>query len=92
MKTHLYQILEPLPFDVVELGGEDKAGASTELPVGLADDVFQYQLLEVDVGLKKGYYFFDKIFKILTIFPPGLDILSLTRDLTILASTIVVRI
>ncbi len=60
MKTHLYEILEPLPFDVVELGGEDEAGARTELPVGLADDVFQYQLLEVDVGLKKDIIFLTK--------------------------------
>ncbi len=57
MKTHLYEILEPLPFDVVELGSEDKTGARTELPVGLADDVFQYQLLEVDVGLKRILFF-----------------------------------
>ena len=51
--AHLDEILQSLSLDVVELGGEDEAGPRTELSIRLADDVFQYQLLEVNVGLKE---------------------------------------
>ena len=48
----LYEKLEVIALDVVELGGEDEAGAGAELAVGLVDNVAQDKLLKIQVRLE----------------------------------------
>ena len=48
---YLYEILESLSLDIVELSGQDEAGPGTELPVRLADNILQHQLLKINISL-----------------------------------------
>ena len=48
----LYQHLQLVPLEIVQLCSQNEAGTCTELPVCLVDDVPQHQLLKVHISLK----------------------------------------